>query len=64
MGAPMAENLLKAGYALSVYDLFKDATQRLQQAGAKVADSPKGLQAMHKSSLACCPLASMSILSI
>lgn len=42
MGAPMAENLLKAGYALSVYDLSKDATQRLQQAGAKVADSPKG----------------------
>ncbi|MDE4454170.1 3-hydroxyisobutyrate dehydrogenase [Psychrobacter sp. DAB_AL62B] len=41
MGAPMAENLLKAGYALSVYDLSADATQRLQQAGARVADSPK-----------------------
>ncbi len=41
MGAPMAENLLKAGYALSVYDLSADATQRLQQAGASVADSPK-----------------------
>ena len=41
MGAPMAENLLKAGYALSVYDLSEDATQRLQQAGASVADSPK-----------------------
>ncbi|WP_201551001.1 3-hydroxyisobutyrate dehydrogenase [Psychrobacter fjordensis] len=41
MGAPMAENLLKAGYALSVYDLSEDATQRLQQAGARVADSPK-----------------------
>ncbi len=41
MGAPMAENLLKAGYTLSVYDLSEDATQRLQQAGAKVADSPK-----------------------
>lgn len=41
MGAPMAENLLKAGYTLSVYDLSQDATQRLQQAGASVADSPK-----------------------
>lgn len=41
MGAPMAENLLKAGYVLSVYDLSKAATQRLQQAGASVADSPK-----------------------
>jgi 3-hydroxyisobutyrate dehydrogenase len=41
MGAPMAENLLKAGYALSVYDLSEEATQRLQQAGARVADSPK-----------------------
>lgn len=41
MGAPMAENLLKAGYALSVYDLSEDAAQRLQQSGARVADSPK-----------------------
>ena len=37
----MAENLLKAGYSLSVYDLSESATQRLQQAGASVADSPK-----------------------
>ena len=41
MGAPMAENLLKAGYALSVYDLSAEASKRLQQAGASVADSPK-----------------------
>ena len=41
LGAPMAENLLKAGYALSVYDLSAEAIQRLQQAGASVADSPK-----------------------
>lgn len=41
MGAPMAENLLKAGYALSVYDLSEAATHRLQQAGARVANSPK-----------------------
>ncbi len=41
MGAPMAENLLKAGYSLSVYDLSAEATERLKQAGASVADSPK-----------------------
>ncbi|MGO1687479.1 MAG: 3-hydroxyisobutyrate dehydrogenase [Psychrobacter sp.] len=41
MGAPMAENLLKAGYALSVYDLSEEATQRLHKAGARVSDSPK-----------------------
>lgn len=41
MGAPMAENLLRAGYTLSVYDLSAEATKRLQQAGASVADSPK-----------------------
>ena len=45
MGAPMAENLLKAGYGLCVYDLSADATQRLQQAGASVADSPKAAHA-------------------
>ena len=33
MGAPMAENLLKAGYTLSVFDLSDAATNRLQQAG-------------------------------
>lgn len=41
MGTPMAENLLKAGYTLSVYDLSAEAIARLQQAGASVADSPK-----------------------
>ncbi|MGI9340968.1 MAG: 3-hydroxyisobutyrate dehydrogenase [Psychrobacter sp.] len=37
----MAQNLLSAGYALSVYDLSLAATERLQQAGARVADSPQ-----------------------
>ncbi len=40
MGAPMAENLLKAGYPLCVYDLSADALKRLQQVGASVAESP------------------------
>ncbi len=41
MGAPMAENLLKAGYSLTVYDISTAATDRLRQAGASVADNPK-----------------------
>ncbi len=41
MGAPMAENLLKAGYKLSIFDLSPDANQRLANAGASVADSPE-----------------------
>ncbi|ABE75292.1 3-hydroxyisobutyrate dehydrogenase [Psychrobacter cryohalolentis] len=41
MGGPMAANLLKAGYTLSVYDLSVEATARLQQAGANIAESPK-----------------------
>ena len=41
MGAPMAENLLKAGYTLSVFDLSDAATTRLETAGASVAQSPK-----------------------
>ena len=41
MGAPMAENLLKAGYTLSVFDLSDAATKRLEKAGARVAQSPK-----------------------
>ncbi|WP_367106947.1 3-hydroxyisobutyrate dehydrogenase [uncultured Psychrobacter sp.] len=45
MGAPMAENLLKAGYKLSVYDLSAEATKRLQDAGASVADSPQSAAA-------------------
>lgn len=40
MGAPMAINLIKAGYQLSVFDLSEDALNHLQQAGAHVADSP------------------------
>lgn len=34
MGSPMAQNLIKAGYALSVFDLNSDAVATLVQAGA------------------------------
>jgi len=35
MGKPMAKNLLKAGYELSVYDLFPDPVKELEKEGAK-----------------------------
>ncbi|WP_144109098.1 3-hydroxyisobutyrate dehydrogenase [Paraburkholderia sp. BCC1886] len=41
MGAPMAHNLLKAGHALSVFDLDAKAVQALVDAGATAAASPK-----------------------
>lgn len=41
MGGPMAENLVKAGHEVKVFDLSAEALARLEQAGAKVADSAK-----------------------
>ena len=38
MGKPMAKNLLKAGYELTVYDIFKEPMEEV--AGAKMAQSP------------------------
>ena len=40
MGAPMALNLLKAGFALRVFDLAAEPLLRLAEAGASVASSP------------------------
>ena len=39
MGGPMAENLLKAGHALKVYDLSADAVAKAVEAGAAKADT-------------------------
>ena len=39
MGAPMAENLIKAGFEVTVYDLVESAMQTLEQAGARRASS-------------------------
>ena len=41
MGAPMAQNLLKAGHTVNVFDLNPQALQALVDAGAKAAASPK-----------------------
>ena len=39
MGKPMAKNLLKAGYDLTVNDLMKEAVEELVAAGAKAASN-------------------------
>ena len=41
MGAPMARNLLKAGYAVTAFDLSERAMAQLRDAGAKSAESPR-----------------------
>lgn len=40
MGGPMASNLIKAGFTLSVFDLSKDAVNKLVEQGAKAVASP------------------------
>jgi len=50
MGKPMAKNLIKAGFSLTVFDVVKDAVEELTAAGAKgassIAESVKGVQAV------------------
>jgi len=41
MGKPMAMNLLKKGFSLTVYNRSKDKTQELVGAGARLAASPR-----------------------
>lgn len=41
MGGPMALNILKGGYPLTVYDLNAEAVARLTRAGARAAASPR-----------------------
>ena len=41
MGGPMAKNLLKHGFDVTVYDLNKDVMADLKQAGAGAADNAK-----------------------
>lgn len=40
MGYPMAQNLLKAGYALVVYNRTRQKAEPLAAAGAEIADTP------------------------
>lgn len=41
MGAPMAANLLKAGYEVTVYNRTREKAEKLRSLGARVVDSPK-----------------------
>ncbi len=43
MGAPMAANLLKAGFTLTVWNRTEAKTKPLAEAGAGVADAPAGV---------------------
>ena len=43
MGRPMAKRLLEAGYEVVVFDLNAEAVADLKAAGARVADSAKGV---------------------
>ena len=45
MGKPMAKNLLKAGYSLTVYDIVPEAVQAVVDAGAKPGSSSKDVAA-------------------
>lgn len=43
IGNPMSRRVLGAGYALVAYDVNPEALERLVQAGARAADSPKAV---------------------
>ena len=45
MGKPMVRNLLKAGFAVTVYDIVEDAVKALVEEGAKGASSAKEVAA-------------------
>ena len=45
MGAPMAANCLKAGFAVTVFNRSAEKTRPLAEAGAAVADSPAAVAA-------------------
>jgi len=42
MGAPMAKNMIKAGFPLTVWNRTQEKTKELAELGATVADSPDG----------------------
>lgn len=43
MGGPMAANLLKAGFKLTVYDVRREASRLLEEKGAAYAPSPRAV---------------------
>lgn len=55
MGQPMASNLIKAGYELTVYDKREEATEALVREGAQRADSPKAVARASKVTISILP---------
>lgn len=53
MGAPMAANLLRAGFDVTVWNRSPSRTQPLLEAGANGADSPAGVAAAAEVTLSC-----------
>ena len=53
MGAPMAANLLKAGFEVAVWNRSPSRTKPLVEAGAKGADSPTAVAAASEVTLSC-----------
>ena len=45
MGKPMAKNLLKAGFSLTVYDILPEAVKDVVGAGAEASSSSKDVAA-------------------
>lgn len=48
MGKPMAKNLLKAGYSLTVYDINQEPVKELVKAGAKEGKNSKDVAAQNE----------------
>src|SRR5580765_4758930 len=55
MGGRMARRLLKAGFALTVYDTSQTASKELQALGATPADSPAEVGSACEIVLLCLP---------
>ena len=58
MGGPMAANILKGGHSLTVFDLDTAAVDRLVQAGAKSASTPREVGAASEIVVTMLPLPS------
>src|SRR5207245_2416395 len=55
MGNPIAGNMLKAGFAMTVFDTHAPATENLVQAGAKRAASAREVVEQSEIVLSCLP---------
>jgi 3-hydroxyisobutyrate dehydrogenase len=55
LGGHLAASLLRAGFALSVYDRDREAARRLEEAGAEWADSPAAAAAEADVVVTCLP---------